>query len=197
MSMQSKWSKKLAAFGLSAAAALSGGYLIIPWEGSVKNKDGLHAVYKDPIGIETTCYGMTGTDLYGRKIRMGMTYTEEECTKMLAQTIEKFEKELDSRVKVGYASVWQKAALISFVYNVGPGNLQTSTLLRKLNSGDHEGACEQLTRWVYANKTLLQGLVRRRGEEMKWCLGEVPEDAKMSYEDIVYGYVKAFTEEAR
>lgn len=195
--MKRRVTKMLAGLGLSTAAALGGGYLIYPWEGSVTNKDGLHTAYRDPIGIVTACYGMTGTDLYGRKIEMGMTYTEEECTKMLAQTIDKFEKELDARVKVGYASVWQKAALISFVYNVGQGNLQTSTLLRKLNSGDHEGACEQLTRWVYANKKKLPGLVSRRNEEMQWCLGDVPEDANMAYEDIVYGYVKAFTEEAR
>ena len=197
MAKRNSFAKKLVTYGLSVAAAISGGYLIYPWEGSVKNSDGLHTSYRDPIGIVTVCYGQTGTDLYGRRIQMGMTYTEEECTKMLSETIDRFEREVDARVTVGYASLWQKAAIISFVYNVGQGNFQSSTLLRKLNSGDHAGACDQLTRWVYANRQKLPGLVSRRGEEREWCMGNVPESATLAYEDIIFGYVKTFTEEAQ
>ena len=39
-----------------------------------------------------------------------------------------------------------KRQLYSFAYNVGAGNFQTSTLLRKINQGDQKGACDQLRR---------------------------------------------------
>lgn len=187
-------SKRLVAFGLSAAASISGGFLIASYEGNPVDRTGLSSVYLDPIGIPTACYGQTGRDLYGRKIQLGMTYTQDECLRMLASTVKSFEEAVDRRVKVGYASPWQKAALISFTYNVGEGSLQSSTLLRKLNSGEHEEACKELTRWVYANKKVLPGLVHRRGEEMRWCMGDVPEDVQLSYEDIVEQVVPLYVE---
>lgn len=88
-------------------------------------------------------------------------------------------------MRVDYSSPYQRAALISFVYNVGAGNVQSSTLLKKLNSGDHLGACQQLTRWVYAQKIKLQGLVKRRTEELDWCMGNVSDDVKVDFEDIL------------
>lgn len=193
MSIKQKMSMKLAALGVSAAAALSGGYLIVPWEGKVVNKDGLHTVYTDAVGIPTACYGQTGKDLYGRTIRMGMTYTEEECVKMLSLTINKFEKDVDRLVKVDYKSEYQKAALISFAYNVGIGNLQSSTLLRKLNAGQHDSACEELSKWVYAKKKKLNGLVSRRSDEKAWCMGNVPYDVKTTY-DIITDVISKTTE---
>lgn len=185
MSIKQKMSMKLAALGVSAAAAISGGYLIVPWEGRVVNKDGIHVVYKDAVGINTVCYGMTGKDLYGRDIRMGMMYTEDECVKMLVNTINRFEKQVDNLVKVDYRSDYQKAALISFAYNVGTGNLQTSTLLKKLNAGNHDAACDELSKWVYAKKKKLNGLVSRRSEEKAWCMGQVPYDVTITYNLII------------
>lgn len=173
MSFRRNLAKRLAAIGVASAAAISGGFLIAPYEGRVVNKDGLHTVYKDPIGIPTACYGQTGKDLYGRQIQMGMTYTEDECVKMLATTLNNFEKELDKLTNNNYSSDWQKAALLSFAYNAGLGNFRTSTLRKHLLEGRHEEACDQLVRWVYANKQLLQGLVKRRVEEREWCLGNI------------------------
>lgn len=177
--------KKLVALGLSASAALSAGYLIIPWEGSVKNKQGQHVAYIDPVGIVTYCYGETGKDLYGRTVKKGMTFSEEECLTILSKSVKRFEAIVDRYVKVNYASPYQKAALISFTYSVGEGNLRSSTLLRQLNSGQHTAACEQLVRWVYAKKKKLPGLVNRRSEEMQWCLGEVPYKVKITFDEIV------------
>ncbi len=56
-------------------------------------------------------------------------------------------------------------ALASFSFNLGTGNLRSSTLLKKLNAGDRAGAAEQFTRWVYAYGRLLPGLVKRRTAE--------------------------------
>jgi lysozyme len=58
-------------------------------------------------------------------------------------------------------------ALVSFVYNLGPGALDedNSTLARLLNKGDYGGAAEQFSRWVNAGDQVLPGLVRRRDAE--------------------------------
>lgn len=180
--------KRLAALGLSAAAAIGGGYLIAPHEGLPVNDDRFHYVYKDAVGVNTVCWGRTGTDLYGNKIQMGMFYTTKDCEKMLAQSIQKFESQIDSIVKVPYKSEWMKAALISFTYNVGFGNFKSSTLLRKLNAKDYDGACNELTRWVYAGGKPLEGLRSRRNVEKQWCMGNVPWEAKNTLESVLKAY---------
>ena len=63
-------------------------------------------------------------------------------------------------------------ALYSFAYNVGTGNFQTSTLLRKINQGDPKGACDQLLRWTYAKGKQWKGLITRREVEREVCLWE-------------------------
>lgn len=56
----------------------------------------------------------------------------------------------------------QYAALVSFVFNVGCGAFQGSTLLRVLNDGDYVAAADQLDRWVNAGGVKVAGLVNRR-----------------------------------
>lgn len=172
--------KKLSAAGVSTGAVLAILYLIAPHEGTS------NTVYLDPVGIPTVCYGQTGVDLYGRKIEMGkgLEYSDEECETMLAATTKAFESEVlylitpfnnpKATVDYRFVSQYEKAALISFVYNVGEGNLKTSTLLKLMNQGKHEEACNQLVRWVRAKGKVLRGLVSRRGVEKEWCLGDVP-----------------------
>lgn len=56
-------------------------------------------------------------------------------------------------------------AIVDFCYNLGIGRLQTSTLKRKINAGDWEGAREQLMLWTKGGGKVLPGLVRRREAE--------------------------------
>jgi lysozyme len=61
---------------------------------------------------------------------------------------------------------WRKFnAIVDFAYNLGVGALQTSTLRRKINAQDWEGAREQLMRWVRGGGRILPGLVKRREAE--------------------------------
>ena len=79
----------------------------------------------------------------------------------------RFEEMVRRRVQVPlYQSEFD--ALISFVYNVGPGALDPaeSTLARLLNDGDYSGAAEQFGRWVRADGRVLPGLVKRRAAEV-------------------------------
>ena len=56
-------------------------------------------------------------------------------------------------------------AIVDFVYNLGVGRLQTSTLKRKINAGDWEGAQEQLMLWTKGGGKVLPGLLKRRKAE--------------------------------
>lgn len=176
--------------GLSAAAIISMIFLIIPQEGKVVNKQGIHIAYLDAVGVPTACYGQTGVDLHGRAIRPGMRYTEAECVEMLTHEVSKFEKRVDDLVKVPYASPFQKAGVLSFTYNVGVGNLQKSTLLKKLNSGNHPAACDELLDWLYAKGVALPGLKTRRSVERQWCLGNVPPDVRVTYSELMIEMIK-------
>ena len=66
----------------------------------------------------------------------------------------------------------QKAAFLSFAFNVGNRAFCDSTLARKANAGDMAGACAELSRWTYAGGKQLPGLVRRRATERAVCEGQ-------------------------
>jgi lysozyme len=57
-------------------------------------------------------------------------------------------------------------AIVDFTYNLGVGRLQTSTLRRKINAQDWDGAKEQLMLWTRGGGKVLPGLVRRREAEV-------------------------------
>jgi lysozyme len=56
-------------------------------------------------------------------------------------------------------------AIVDFVYNLGIGRLQTSTLKRKINANDWDGAKEQLMLWTKGGGKVLPGLLKRRTAE--------------------------------
>lgn len=152
--------KFLASAGVSLSILISGSFLVAPWEGKV-NK-----TYLDPIGIVTSCYGHTGKEL-----KLGQKFTDEQCYEQLRKDLIKANEGVRRLTKV-QLNVYQEASLTSFVYNAGEGNLAKSTMLKKFNSKDYVGGCEQLVNWVYANRKKLQGLVNRREDEMAVCLGD-------------------------
>ena len=130
--------------------------VVLLYEGTV------HSTYKDPIGIVTVCTGHTGPEL-----RMGQRYTKEQCETMLYGDLLKHADAL-SCIKTPLADN-QKAAFLSFAFNVGNGAFCKSTLARKANAGDLMGACAELSRWVMAGGRELPGLVKRRAAERQLC----------------------------
>lgn len=56
-------------------------------------------------------------------------------------------------------------AYTSFSYNIGPTKFCSSTLVKKLNAGDYEGACDEILRWVKQPE-----LLGRRQKERALCL---------------------------
>ena len=61
-------------------------------------------------------------------------------------------------------------AVVDWSYNLGVGRLQTSTLKRKINAQDWEGAAEQLMLWTKGGGRVLPGLVKRRKAEKELIL---------------------------
>ncbi|MGP3789783.1 lysozyme [Pseudomonas sp. B392_1p] len=118
--------------------------------------------YLDPVGIPTICDGITSG------VQLGQAATEAECDALLAEELGKAMGAVD-RLAVHEQPDTRRAALASFVYNVGAGAFARSTLLRLLNAGDAAGACAELSRWVYAGGKQLSGLVKRRATERELC----------------------------
>ncbi|MCA8865618.1 MULTISPECIES: lysozyme [unclassified Halomonas] len=126
--------------------------------------------YRDPVGVATICYGHTAT------ARMGQTLSQERCTQLLQADLGHAFTAVDRRAQVDLPPP-TRAALASFVYNVGEGAFARSTLLRKLNAGDLRGACHELSRWVYAGGRKLNGLVKRRATERELCLKGIEQES--------------------
>ena len=62
------------------------------------------------------------------------------------------------------------SSLCSFIYNVGSGNFQKSTLRMKLNRGQYESAADEFPKWRKAGGRVVKGLVRRRKQERELFL---------------------------
>ena len=161
----SNFKKLLGAVGISGA--LAGSYLIYPFEGQVNH------VYADPAQILTMCVGHVDNTL-----RLGQTFTDEQCLETLVKDITKHDKQLMGVVKVEM-NPYEHAAYLSFVFNVGIVNFSKSTMLGKLNAGNHAGACSEYIKWKYAGGKVLKGLERRREMETQMCNGTIKLDKEV------------------
>lgn len=119
--------------------------------------------YKDPIGIWTIGYGHTAA-AGPPSPKAGMVITSAQAEALLVKDLGKYEAAVRKAVKVPMTDN-QYGALVSLCYNIGPGNFAKSTLVRKLNAGDVNGAAAQFDVWVNAGGKRLAGLVRRRNAE--------------------------------
>lgn len=124
--------------------------------------------YYCPAGVLTIGFGTVIKD--PKPYLQGIT--KEQATNMMMSEIIKNERSINRLVKA-FINQNQFDALISFVYNLGAGNLQASTLLRKLNNLDFLGAADEFPKWRKAGGRVLQGLVRRRLMERNLFLGGV------------------------
>jgi lysozyme len=125
----------------------------------IKAFEGFKAeAYLCPANVWTIGYGTTSG------VRRGQIVTIKEAEELLQKDLEKFERSVNSLVKVKLTQD-QFDALISFVYNVGSGNFRGSTLLSLLNQGDYASVPFQMARWNRANGRVLAGLTRRRKAE--------------------------------
>lgn len=127
----------------------------------IKRFEGLElTAYKCPADIWTIGYGHT------KDVKQGQTITEQQAVEFLKQDLQVFEKAVNAQNL--NLTQNQFDALVSFTYNVGAGNLQKSTLLKKakLNVNDPSIA-QEFAKWNKGGGRILPGLVKRRESESK------------------------------
>ena len=92
------------------------------------------------------------------------TITQDEADKLLQEDVEQFEKYVDDNVTVELGQS-QFDALVAWTFNLGVGNLRSSTLLKVLNNEDYTSVPREMKRWNKAGGKTLDGLIRRREAE--------------------------------
>ena len=120
--------------------------------------------YQDMVGVWTIGYGHTGPD-----VKPGLVISQQQAAQLLINDLARFNNGVNALVTVKLNQN-QFDALVSFAFNLGVGSLKKSTLLRKLNAGDVQGAALQFKSWNKAGGKVLTGLTRRREAEMKLFL---------------------------
>jgi lysozyme len=114
--------------------------------------------YQDSVDVWTIGFGHT------KGVEEGDEITQDEAEEMLASELDEYEGYINDMVECDLEQC-QFDALVAWVYNLGPTNLKSSTMLKRLNSNDLEDVPNQIKRWDKAGGKVLAGLVRRREAE--------------------------------
>ncbi len=114
--------------------------------------------YKCPAGVWTIGYGHT------KGVKAGQSVTLEGAQDLLRQDLKNFEDWVTKLVKVELTQ-GQFDALVSFCFNLGPGALDSSTLLKLVNQQKFALAADQFKRYNKASGVELSGLTKRRQAE--------------------------------
>ena len=114
--------------------------------------------YKCAAGVWTIGYGST------KGVKEGDTISEEDADNLLLEEMHEYEGYINDMVTVDLKQN-EFDALVSWVFNLGPSNLSSSTLLSRLNNKVWDDVPNQIKRWNKAGGQVKQGLVRRREAE--------------------------------
>lgn len=120
--------------------------------------------YLDAVGVPTIGFGET------KGVKPGQTTTPTRALVQLLKSADEHAKGMTACITVPLHQ-HEYDAYLSFTYNVGVGAFCRSTLNKKLNAGDYDGACAELLKWDKAGGKVLPGLTKRRQEEFKQCRG--------------------------
>jgi len=134
----------------------------------VMRSEGFHRVVRRqpvPAAVPYLCPAGFWTIGYGELCRQDHpeVFEPEARERLLAIILPRYAAEA-YRLSPGLpgASTRRQTAIIDFIYNLGPARYAASTLRRRVNSGDWEGAMTEIRRWVYGGGAKLPGLVLRR-----------------------------------
>ena len=116
--------------------------------------------YQDAVGVWTIGYGHT------KNVKEGMTVSKEQADNMLLNELDEYCEHVEKAVTVDLKQC-EFDALVSWTYNLGPTNLNNSTMLKVLNNKEYNEVPNQIKRWNKAGGKVLQGLVRRREAEAR------------------------------
>jgi lysozyme len=132
----------------------------------IKKFEGLELdSYQCSANVWTLGYGHT------QGVAEGDSCSEEEAEIILVNDLKEFEAYVNALVDVELDQN-QFDALVAWTFNLGPTNLRTSTLLKKLNDGEYHNVPSEIKRWNRAGGQVLDGLIRRREAEALLFAGE-------------------------
>lgn len=115
-------------------------------------------------GLWTVGFGSTGLDYRGHRIDGNTVWTYAEAEEDLRHRLNKKALSVQKMVNVELNQN-QFDALVSWLYNLGEGNFAGSTLQKKINAEDWEGARKAFALYNKAGGKVYRGLVRRRAAE--------------------------------
>lgn len=145
----------------------------------IKRYEGLRLVaYLDTGGVPTIGYGSTSG------VELGDAITPEGAERLLRKDLREAEDAVTVLCKVPLSQN-QFDALASFTFNLGYGQVASSTLLRKLNAHNYSGAQNEFKRWVYDNGVKLNGLVKRREAEAQLFGAKPASPSFLWYDEIL------------
>lgn len=130
---------------------------------ALKRREGFRAeVYDDGAGYLTIGYGhkLTAAELAANFRVLSFAKASE----LLRQDVQIAEATVNESVTVPLEQ-HEFDALVSLVFNIGGGAFRRSTLLKKLNANDRQGARQEFAKWIFAGGRKLAGLVTRRADE--------------------------------
>lgn len=133
----------------------------------IKKWEGCKLVAYRPLSgdVWTIGYGATGPD-----ITQNTRWTQEQADADLYNRVNNLYRQLKSHITYGtFAN--ELGACLSIAYNIGAQAFIDSTLLRKLNEGDLQGAADEFLRWDHFHGEVVQGLLNRRKDERAVFLG--------------------------
>ena len=114
--------------------------------------------YYDAVDVLTIAYGRT------KGVKAGDTCTQEQADAWLEEELHEYGGYVNDAVKVNLEQN-QFDALVAWTYNLGPTNLNNSTMLKVLNNKEYEEVPNQIKRWNKAGGVINDGLIRRREAE--------------------------------
>ncbi len=139
--------------------------------------------YRDHVGIWTIGYGTTKAAGVGIDPKDGMSITQDDAERYLQLAVQKFAAQIEDMIDVPVNDN-QFGALVSLAYNIGPGSLAKSTVMKRLNAGDYQGAADAFAMWNKAGGKVLAGLTRRRAAERDLFL-KLDKEPRMDWMQII------------
>ena len=154
--MMSKTRFAIGALALSASGLIG----ILGYEGFSET-----AYIPVPGDVLTIGFGST------EGVKLGDTITPEKAIERAYRDIQKTESAIHKCVNVPL-SQGEYDSFSSLAYNIGTSAFCSSTLVKKLNDRDYQGACAEIKRWVYVQGKVSQGLINRREKEYQTCISK-------------------------
>ncbi len=130
--------------------------------------------YKCPANVWTCCYGHTEA-AGSPKYEPNRKFSRDEGERILKADLKKYEEAVRKAVKVDLNDE-QYSALVSFTYNVGPGNLLKSSVLKAVNEKRFDLVPSRLALWNKGGGKVLKGLVDRRSAEADLFMKDEPDE---------------------